>query len=417
MTEEGSNPGEQASSSNETFSKETLWEFVPLDDYRPPDKPAVSAAQHRWVSLKRLFGRGKRDGNTPAKAEADLSGLPRERLDTLVRPLDWDAGAEVLRQTLARDARRLPVSFLIGPPGGGVADLLRALAARQDARRIEPPSFDDLLAGGTAWLDAWTGDAQSWVLPHLEHCWLRHPAGLESVRALLARASIGDLGRGVIGCDSWAWAYLRHVAPMPVAGVLTVQAFDSQRLARLLRSLAAVDADRRLHFCNARTGKRIIAVNDEDDGDGGLDMQNLAAQAGGNPAIARALWRARLRSEPHGDENGESPQQDEPPQGERDTEIVWVSGLRDELELELPDSLREDAALVLHTLLLHNGLPAWMLAALLPLHRFRVQTILPQLSAAEIVERDVDDRWRVTATGYAPVRAFLRERGFPIGPL
>lgn len=40
---------------------------------------------------------------------------------------------------------------------------------------------------------------------------MRHAGGLTLVRRLLERAVSGQLGRGLIGCDSWAWAYLQKV--------------------------------------------------------------------------------------------------------------------------------------------------------------------------------------------------------------
>jgi hypothetical protein len=406
MTKQDSDSGEQTSSSTET-----LWEFVPLADYSLPPTPTVSAAQDRWGSLKRLFG--GRKAKAPAKAEDDLRGLPRERLDALVRPLDWYAGAEALQRAFEQSADQFPVRVLVGPPHGGHADLLASWASRQGARQIEDPSFEDILSGGNAWLTRWRSGASPWVLPRLENCWLRHPAGLGLARALMEQALIGDLGRGVIGCDSWAWSYLGHVAPLQVAGVLTLQAFDSGRLAELFRTLTSVGPERSLHFCNARTGKRILSVPGEDDGDGGLDLQNLAAHARGNPGIARALWRERLRSEPESGE--ESADQDAPEEGKRAEEIVWVSALRD--EPELPDGLPDDIALVLHALLLHGGLPTPMLGKLLPLPGFRLQAILPQLCASDIIERDRTDFWRVTASGYAPARAFLHERGFLVDAL
>jgi len=406
MTKQDSDPGEQTSSSTET-----LWEFVSLADHRLPPTPTVSAAQNRWGSLKRLFG--GRNTKAPAKAEDDLQGLPQARLDALVRPLDWYTGAEALQRAFERSADQSPVRVLVGPPHGGHADLLRSWASRQGALQIEEPSFEDILSGGNAWLSRWRSGARPWVLPRLENCWLRHPAGLGLARALMEQALIGDLGRGVIGCDSWAWSYLGHVAPLPVAGVLTLQAFDSGRLAKLFRSLTLAGPERPVLFCNARTGKRILSVPADDDGDAGLELQNLAAHARGNPGIARALWRARLRAEPESGE--ESADEDAPDEGNPAEEIVWVSAVRD--EPDLPDGLQDDIALVLHALLLHGGLPTPILGNLLPLARFRLQAIVPQLCASDIIERDESGFWRVTVSGYAPARAFLHERGFLVDAL
>lgn len=395
-------------------SHERLWEFIPLADYRSPQRPTASAARERWASLRRLFGKWSDGADKPAKAEGELGRLPQQRLDVLVRPLDWDASAAALDSALAQSAGEGPVSFVIGPPHSGQADLLRCWAAKHDAPSIEAPRYEDILAGDGDWLAAWPSGAAPWVLPRLEHCWLRHAAGLGLVRELLQRALAGELGRGLIGCDSWAWSYLGHVVPLVASSVMTLQAFDGRRLARLFRSLAAVEGAGGVRFCDARTGKVILAIDDDDDGDGGPALQHLAARARGNPGTARVLWRAWLRSEPEAVND-----RAKAGAGERGDlgidQTVWVSGLRD--GLELPGSLDEEAALVLHALLLHNGLPASILADLLPMHRVRVHTVVLQLAAAGIIARDGADRWRVTAPAYAAVRVFLHGLGFLIDAL
>lgn len=393
----------------ESDSDQRLWELILLADYRSPTRPATSAARKRWASLKRLFGTGNDDANAPAKPEADLRGLPSHRLEALVQPLDWEAGAQALDSSLGRRAGEDPVCFVIGPPHGGQADLLRCWAARHRAFEVKAPPYEDILSGSSDWLGAWPSGDQPWVLPRLEHCWLRHAAGLGPVRELLERALLGELGQGLIGCDSWAWSYLRHVAPTVTTGVMTLQAFDGRRLARLFRSLAAGEGAGRLRFCDARSGELILSLDGDEDGEGGRELQHLAARARGNPGIARHLWRARLRSEPEGGQESAKSGTKTADDGSA-VETVWVSALRD--ELELPGRIDEEAALVLHALLLHNGLPAPILAALLPVHSARVYTILLQLAAAELIACDATGRWRVTAPGYAEVRAFLHGLGF-----
>jgi small conductance mechanosensitive channel len=47
----------------------------------------------------------------------------------------------------------------------------------------------------------------------------------------------GRLGKGIIGCDSWAWAYLQWVWPLAQPEALTMQAFDGEKLTRLFAFL------------------------------------------------------------------------------------------------------------------------------------------------------------------------------------
>lgn len=383
---------------------EPLWELVPVADYRLPQTPAAGAARARWASLRRLFARRPDQSEAPARSESDLRGLTARHLDAVAGPVDWTDGAAALARQLAQDGADDGVSFLIGPPRSGHVDLLHAWADRQDAQRIEPPGDDAILSADRAWLAAWPRDARCWMLPRLEQCWLRHAAGLGLVRELLAQAQTGRLGHGVIGCDSWAWAYLRQVAALPTRALITVQAFDGERLATLFRGLVAADMRRPLRFRNAHSGKPVLVVDGTDDEAAGSDLQYLAARCRGNAGLARALWRARLRAEPDGDgDDGETETAD-------DGTSIWVAPAPGEPTLAVgPD---EEVALVLHALLLHNGLPGALLQELLPLHGFRVWALLHRLAAAGAIAESRAGDWRVTAAGYAPVRDLLQAQGF-----
>ncbi len=393
-----------------TQQRPSLWELVPVTEYRLPQTPATRAARDRWVSLKRLFGK-RRDGDQqPARAEADLRGLSDARLDALVAPVGWEPSAEVLAQTLAEGGTGDGVSFVIGPPRAGHVDLLSGWATKAGARWIEPPTYRDILDGGTDWLTGWPSDARYWLLPRLEHCLLRHAAGLALVRELLDRALSGRLGRGVIGCDSWAWAYLRHIAALPAHSALALQALDGERLAALFRSLVSVHDAGPVRFCDAQSGKLMLAVDGEDDGNGGTELQSLAAHCRGNAGLARKLWRRRLRDEPapENDTDDGAGDQDAAPSDD-DGETVWVAAPAEEPALAADGD--EEPALLLHALLLHNGLPGPLLTELLPLPPFRVQATLHRLAAAGFIIAAESGHWRVAAAGYAPARHLLQAQG------
>ena len=393
--------------------KTSVWELVPVADYRLPQTPAAHAAQARWVSLKRLFAGPRDEDEAPACAEDAVRRLPAQQLDALVAAVDWGPGAEILQRALEAGNTDSAVRFVIAPPRSGHVELLRRWATEQGARWIEPPKYDDILEVGPAWLAGWPSDARCWVLTRLEHCWLRHPAGLALIRELLDRALSGRLGHGVIGCDSWAWAYLRYVATLPTPSALTLQAFDGKRLAALFRDLVAVDAPAQVRFCDAQTGKRFLAVDGEDDDAGGAELQSLAARCRGNAGLARELWRARLRVEPRSgpDTNEESADQDAAPaaNGHRDGKTVWVAAPAEEPVLAADDD--EELALLLHALLLHNGLPGPLLAELLPLPPFRVQAMLHRLASAGLVMAAPTGHWHMTAAGYPWARGLLQAQG------
>ena len=395
------------SQQKDSASQPMLWEFVRLADYRVPSPVGASAALEKWASLKRIFRGGDTDEQAPVKSEAELCVLSQSRLQHLARPIDWRGAAAALDTVLA-DWRRTgnpdtPVRFVVGQPHCGHPEILAHWAARHRASRIDAPSVEQILGGDDRWLEGWPASTGPWVLAHLEHCYLRHAAGLGLVRRFLERAANGALGRGVIACDSWAWAYLREVWPLPQPEALTLQAFDGLRLSRYLAELVSRENGACLQFCNARTGKELrLEVGDAE---ASPEISQLAAHCRGNIGSAWSSWRASLRATP--DQLEDSTQRVGEPQA--GAEIVWLSAARK--ALALPAEKGEGLVFILHALLLHNGLPASLLPELLPQPAHRIASSLLQLQALGVVVL-ADERWRVSASAYALVREFLRHRGF-----
>lgn len=386
-----------------------LWQLVPLAEHRLPEAPAAGAARARWSALKRLFLRRDRAPDEPVKAEADLAALPAARLRGLVAPIDWREPArqldERLSEHLASPAPSIPVLAVVGAPHSGRLALLRRWAATREAAVIEAPRPEAVLAGGDGWLAAWPQTDHPWLLPRLEHCWLRHPAGLRPMRDLLAAALSGTLGPGVIGCDSWTWAFLRYLWPMPQVPALALQALDGAGLARLFAALAA-DAEHPLRFRHAHSGRTLLALPPEDaDAGAPSALQQLAADCRGRAEAARTLWRARLRALPEAESSAERTRAEG-----AETLEVWVGPAP--APPQLPPIADETLALILHALLLHDGLPAPLLAALLPLAAPAVQSALLRLQASAVAAPGEDGRWRVRVAAYPPVRAFLAGRGY-----
>jgi len=396
----------------------SFWTFVPIDEYRVPSLPASGAIANAWASFKRLLRRVDQSTLKPARDEAKLRALPEVRLEHLAPPVDPAEPADALDAALYRwledDAPATPVRFVIAQPHAH-PNLLRFWAARHGATVIEPPSPRQILEGDLDWLEAWPVDGGPrglWVLPDLAHCYLRHAEGLALVRTLLARAEGGELGRGIIGCDSWAWAYLSHLWPVPHPEALTAQAFGGPRLTRLLTHQIQRRRHRRVRFRHAMTGRDILSVPSTDSEEH-PEIQRLAAHCRGNPGTALTYWRRSLRTEPHQDAN--LPPEDDAVGGEIfDEEDVWVSARLD--EPVLPNEADEDVALVLHALLLHDGLPGELLPDLLPLTHDGCLAILLRLRRARLVEVRDDGCWRVTALGYAGVRTLLAGRDYLTDP-
>ena len=311
-----------------------------MDDYCPPADSTPAALRRQWRLLARLFSR-QDPHDTLAQPEATLSSLPPAQLDRLAPPLRWEGAARAFDQIYASKAGSAPtpgvIGILVGQPFCGHADILAHWARGRSVRLLEPPTAQEILAADVQWLTRCCDSGPGlWALPALERCYLRNANGLALVRGFLDLAFSGALGPGVIGCDSWAWAYLQRICSWPATPVLTLQAFDGAALTALLLQPEAQPAQA-VRFLSAHSGTSLLP---------------------------------------------------EPEDGEEDAQAP---------EPRAPASdAGDETALVLHALLLHNGLEAPLLATLLPIAAAHLNLQLLQLHALGLVERQDADRWQVT---------------------
>jgi hypothetical protein len=382
-----------------------------MDDYCPPADSTPAALRRQWRLLARLFSR-QDPHDTLAQPEATLSSLPPAQLDRLAPPLRWEGAARAFDQIYASKAGSAPtpgvIGILVGQPFCGHADILAHWARGRSVRLLEPPTAQEILAADVQWLTRCCDSGPGlWALPALERCYLRNANGLALVRGFLDLAFSGALGPGVIGCDSWAWAYLQRICSWPATPVLTLQAFDGAALTALLLQPEAQPAQA-VRFLSAHSGTSLLPEPEDGEEDAQApvspELRQLAARCRGNLGVAWHFWRERLRTaiEPQATQTGD----DAPPP----TDAIWVAP---ELEPRAPASdAGDETALVLHALLLHNGLEAPLLATLLPIAAAHLNLQLLQLHALGLVERQDADRWQVTPLAYPGVRAFLRARGY-----
>ncbi len=403
-----------------------------MANYELPAGQAGQAASKLWARLRSLL-RPVDDEAAPARQEDELRALNEVRLAHLVRSVDWRDAVDPLEAALGDPAGtgglgKGEVRFVIGPPYGGHVSVLEHWADRHGARRIAAPGPGQILAGDDTWLEAGPGPGQPWMLPRLEHCYLRHAGGLRLLRGLLERVDTGRAGQGLIGCDSWAWAYIQRLWPVPRPEALALQAFDGEALRHLFACLTEREA--RLRFRNARSGADMLRLPVAEDIEPNPEIIRLAAHCRGNVGLAREYWRQRLRAEPESgkaveenaekdgqpartglgsDAAGKEPHAEADAVAEPESATVWVSAVMG--EPTLPTETDEDTAFVLHALLLHGGLPADMLPELLPVPAHGITAILRRLEALQVVQR-VDGRWRIAALAYVVVRQLLLQRDF-----
>lgn len=376
-----------------TTGASPLWEVVALDQFCPPEKTQASQWRRRWRSASKWLI-GKKTSEQQVKEEHELRSLPEIRLAHLVPPVDWAPAASMLAQAL--DAQDAPVTFFITPPHGGHAAVVTHWAKQHHAVCVEPPTLSELAKGETQWI-AHCVNQKSWVVPALERHFLRHTQGIQSIREFLERALSGRLGHGVIGCDSWTYAYLQKVIGIDGAPVLTLQSMQGEQLTRYFSSIAASDGQYPSVY-STRTGKQILpALETKRHQTAHKELQRLAAHCRGHLGIAWHYWHERLR---------------EPSSGE--TQALWlVDALAD---AELPADTGDIATLVLHALLIHGGLDDQSLGEVLPFSHHEALNARLALQRKGIVS-SWEGRWQIAPLSYASVRQLLESRNYLVDSL
>lgn len=354
----------------------------------------------------------KRPTDSPLDAEEDLLGLKDPELSRVAPEPDWYAAADALHDRLEpwleAEQPAKPVVFYVAPPYGGREEIIQAWASKYEVNAIEPPQRSATARESSRWLDTWP-KRSPWLLPKLERCFVRRADGLYFVRELLARVLSGDMGRGVIGCDSWAWAFLQHVWPARPSFTITAQAFDHRKL-KALFSLSLSNAEEKRHVRRADNGAYILPPPEgtKDAEISEIFLHELAAFCRGNVGVAQAYWRKALRTLPEDrvEKSGEAT-------GTIGDKTVWVSPWEKMERPVLPQEAGEHALFVLHALLIHNGLSIDLLSEILPPDRAALTEALLFLAEAGLVER-IEGLWRVTAAGYPNVRSILQTNDYII---
>lgn len=386
-----------------------LWDYVPLAEYKLPAPPVAQSVRERLTFFRRLFERGEKEQEPPLEGTENIQALPDWQLDCIAPASEWHGPAEALdielKDWLAQEKPGSPVVVMVGPPHNGHYETLTTWAQRRQWPVISPPTATQIVAADDTCLSRQITEVTPWVFPCLERAYLRHPGGLALVRRFLANAYAGNLGRGIIGCDSWAWAFLGHVWSERVPATVTLQAFDEARLARQFRLLADAAGDRPLRFLQSDSGRDVLPPPDAEEisGETSNFLKLLAAHSRGICGVARAIWRANLQSEP----DEKLTEKDDGGACRIANQTVWVTPWLQIAHPCLPSDSGRDEAFVLHTLLLHNGLPLDLMQRLLPLSPSQTMKTLIRLEESGLAAQD-EAVWQITPQGYPAVRHFLK---------
>lgn len=337
--------------------------LVPIGEYKAPQNEAVGVLRARFspetTALRDLWRRvtGKHKAEVvpvePLDAAMLQALLPEPVTETFQSELD-----QALSEWAEAEGDRVRV--VLYPPGHVGQSLEswargRGYALPQGASRLDPLELPE--------------DGRVCVVPHLHRHFLRRVGGLTAVRTFLLGLS-GHEGNVLIGCNSWAWSFLRaslevnSLLPEPMA----FQALDADALEAWL---APKDTPVRLH-------KRDV---DRD------VFKDLAVRSQGIPSVAWEMWRQGLRKE----EGGEG------------IVLDVVPG-----DVPIRRNVRE-SLLVLHAVLIHGELELGELAEMMTFSFSAEVTSALERDGFLVIERG---RVRVPSLVYPTVRSLLVAAGY-----
>ena len=401
---------------NDDKEQAPLWEYVPAGEFQLPQDTVTETVKRGFTGFWRRLRPDAPSDQDEAISRGELETLPESELSRLVPHVDWrdcgDALAERLLPYIEASEKANLIFTITGPPHAGVAENLECFAAAHDWRVIQAPEPSRIFDADLSWLDAFKADGRPWILPRLDKCYFRDAQGLGLLRTLFATLQRDACGPGLIGCGSWARAYLRHVVPGLVQNAYVAQALDHERLGHWLQALSA-GFGAAPEFLEQDSGIEVFADTGPRNG---LFMRHLAAYSRGNPGVARSLWRMALRSQPYGIENrGEM---DAVSEAQAITDYpdllgrkVWILPWKFLQHPASKAAFDYEQRLILHTVLLHDGVEEAYLPRLLPLSEPVIADALKRLEQVELLVRH-DGEWRVCAAGYPEARRLLKDAGY-----
>lgn len=405
------------------MSEPTALPFRPLGKYNWPSTP-VDHGFDRFKSafMKRFTGSGEksaidRETLEPATdALKDMIAPPPAN-----RPLMAELDA-TLSDWLATPETDQPLRMIVLPPCDR-EDTLSAWATENGLELFssdrDPSELDELD----------NPDAPPIIIPRLEDRFLRTPQGLVAVRGLIDRLPYFKR-RALIGCNSWAWQFLRKSCEIDLvlSDPLTFHAYNRVRLRNWLGSLALgnLPEDRsetavESLCCRAVDNGEDVFGNGDGEDEMSAYMTELARRSFGIPWVAWHLWRGSLRqrSETAPDaKNGDATDSDKGPDADKDKgksesgpDTIWVDSLP---SYSMPARSDQNALLVLHALLIHGGLSAANIERTVPLISYT--NVLSSLLRAGLID-DTDGLFRCVPAAYPTIRDGLRNNGYPLDVL
>lgn len=420
-----------------------LWRCLASSRFEPPQE-TVTGTVMTGISgfLGKLFPPSPKVMNlTPVIANSLLKRPGSDGLDCAAPVPDWsDAASSLAGAVEESDAAGGSVTLVVGPPWSYNADIVTRTAALLGRDIIESPDPRRVLSGTADLTISFQGKDSGWVVPAIERWFFRHHLGLGRFREFFRHLLAGSFGRGLVGCDSWTWQYLSGVLGVSSRSPISFSAFAAEDLAKWFSSLPSSSPGPSSYSFKATDDGHLVVPPRElyessaaEAFKPGKFLVRLAARARGNPGLALAMWRNHLMNgldakpaDPgteNSDQSGGKPASAaestpcvEAQSGHADQTgnaggTIWVLPWNDAIEPKVPPGICRESLILLHSLLVHNGLREEHLADILPMTAGRLSANLGQLMESGVVEGG-PCLLRVSPLAYPGVRGLLSDYGY-----
>ena len=234
-------------------------DFIRLADYVAPTLPTEELFRKLLGRVQALLAR---DEPKPFIADDRLQRATLQMGDEIDAPPACEKLLDDLERCvagwLADTPRAHSIKPIVMPPCNRVSTVLawaerhghQVLSSPARAALLDAPAAPDLRGDGLL------------VIPQLEDWFLRHRQGLRLVRALLTAMDASPRPI-VVGCNSWAWAFLAKsvAADLLLPDPVTFVPFDELRLHGWFAQLAQDGTIQPVHFRRPQNGADVLATD------------------------------------------------------------------------------------------------------------------------------------------------------------
>jgi hypothetical protein len=403
-----------------TSSSKSFWRYVYTSDFKVPETTVDRTVKKRVFNFLNILKTSEAQDSKPFVSKDETSDIDELRLNKIITAPDWKIPATAIDEVLKNwleSKKTEPFRLIIGPPFSGYSESLTSWAKSHNFRIMTPPSADQILHQDTSYLEQYKKSDGLWVIPDLEKFFLRHTKGLDLVRRLFDDLFTEKMGRGVIGCDSWAWALLDHVIKGESISILISQAFQTEQMTDFLTGIISGGSEKRTVFRQMGDGKLVLVPQSLSESKSQAETEKspwiklMTEYCRGNPGIALEYLRRSLRTmASEADKKKPVKIKDD----FADNKVLWIIAWKKLSKPSIPGDMNRDHARVLYTLLIHGGLPANLLYLLLPFSVHESARLLRFLESAQLIEKSFEI-WRVSPFAFPVVREHLCAEGYPEG--